>query len=143
MTSKELIRLYPITFRYLDGDKQFSKYQWIKAKIQKNESDIRPESYKVKYDSIQLLDIISPVDGWNERKKWILNKSNMFKSLESMMKARDADEISMGIIKPKHIKGCIIRNKTKDELNEALSKKKAIMNQLDMFREKLIWIYCQ
>jgi hypothetical protein len=52
--SKRLIRLYPITYRYLEGDLKFEKYQWINAIIEKNPKDSRPESYKVRLDSIRL-----------------------------------------------------------------------------------------
>ncbi|MEJ7710333.1 MAG: hypothetical protein WKF84_10830 [Pyrinomonadaceae bacterium] len=37
------VRLYPVPYRYLSD--QFHKYQWITARIAKNDSDCRPESY--------------------------------------------------------------------------------------------------
>jgi hypothetical protein len=37
--TKKLIRLYPIRYRYLTGESQFRKYQWIKAKIEKAKLD--------------------------------------------------------------------------------------------------------
>lgn len=40
--SKELVRLYPVRYRYLTGKYKFSKYQWIKAQINKNDLDSRP-----------------------------------------------------------------------------------------------------
>ena len=50
--TSELVRLYPVRYRYLTGKDQFSKYQWIKARLRKSPSDARPESYKVAEDSI-------------------------------------------------------------------------------------------
>lgn len=33
------IRLYPISYRYLDSSQRYQKYQWVKAKIRKNPKD--------------------------------------------------------------------------------------------------------
>ncbi len=41
------IRIYPLPFRKLDYDKKYKKYHWIEADVERNLSDIRPESYKV------------------------------------------------------------------------------------------------
>jgi hypothetical protein len=71
--TKQLIRLYPITYRYLEGDRKFGKYQWITAEIQKNPADRRPESYKVNLNSIQLGDRIDSSNNWNQRKHWVLS----------------------------------------------------------------------
>jgi|GEM_PF-6644839 len=38
------IRLYPISFRLLEKDKRYKKYQWIEADISRNNGDPRPES---------------------------------------------------------------------------------------------------
>ena len=45
--TRELIRLYPVRYRYLEGETQFSKYQWISAKIAKSTTDVRPESFNI------------------------------------------------------------------------------------------------
>jgi len=47
----QMIRIYPIKYRYLDGDSKFSKYQWIKAKVRKGKKDPRPESYNIRFFS--------------------------------------------------------------------------------------------
>ena len=62
-----LIRIFPIPFRLLDDDKQFKKFQEIKADIWKS-SDPRPESYKINHDSIEVLgDPLPTVRNWEER----------------------------------------------------------------------------
>jgi hypothetical protein len=134
--TKKLIRLYPIAYRYLEGDQKFGKYQWITAQIAKNEKDIRPESFKIKNDSIRLGKKLSSQDKWMERKKWILSDSNTFESLEHLQNESNNELISMGLIKPKKIENLIISEKSKTELTEAIDKKNFIMNQPDMFLEK-------
>ena len=53
--SKQLVRLYPVRYRYLEGRNRFEKYQWISAKVTKARSDQRPESYNIVEDSIKLV----------------------------------------------------------------------------------------
>jgi hypothetical protein len=65
--SGELRRLYPIPFRFLDGNSQFNKWQWIQANIERDISDRRPESYRVDIDSIIPLNNISTKHGWKDR----------------------------------------------------------------------------
>src|SRR5262245_56455470 len=39
------IRLYPIPFRRLDEQQQYSKFDWIEGDLVKSRSDPRPETY--------------------------------------------------------------------------------------------------
>ena len=52
------VRLFPIPFRFLDGPRQFRKYDWIEAKITKAQSDPRVESFRVDPESIRVVDHI-------------------------------------------------------------------------------------
>ena len=71
--NKQLIRLYPIRYRYLEGKNQFSKYQWINVKLSKAASDSRPESFNIAEGSIKLGETIETKKYWNERKEWVLD----------------------------------------------------------------------
>jgi hypothetical protein len=62
------IRLFPIPYRFLDPDSQFSKYHWIDVNIRKAPNDARPESYKIDRDSIQIVRFVGPQRGWRARK---------------------------------------------------------------------------
>lgn len=35
------VRLYPIQYRYMDGDEKFSKYQWVTLKACQNPQDVQ------------------------------------------------------------------------------------------------------
>jgi hypothetical protein len=51
LPSGKPLRLYPIPYRYLAGEKeQFSLYQWIAADILKKHDDSRPESFRIDCD---------------------------------------------------------------------------------------------
>ena len=132
----ELVRLYPIRYRYLDGENQFKKYQWIRAKINKTPNDNRPESYNIDYASMSLGDYIEPGKDWHERRKWVLNEYNVYKSLEALHITQEDKGTSLGLIKPKKIEGFFAKRKTDEDIKEAIAKKDSIVNQLDMFEQK-------
>lgn len=43
----EMRRLFPVPFRLLEDDQQFSKWQWIDARVEKARGDHRPESFRI------------------------------------------------------------------------------------------------
>jgi len=133
----QMIRIFPIRFRYLDGDYMFSKYQWIKAKIRKSEKDPRPESFNIVDETIKLGQIIGTnKDGWVERERWVLGEKNVYNSMEDILLSRESNNISLGAIRPASITGCRIVSKSKAEMKEAELRKRSIMAQLDMLAEK-------
>lgn len=65
-----LIRLFPVPFRLVSNDKQFKKWQWISARIEKASNDHRSESHKVFVDTISCEgDPLSTKDGWKTRRE--------------------------------------------------------------------------
>jgi hypothetical protein len=134
--TKKFVRLYPIRFRYLEGDQQFAKYQWIKADIRKALSDPRPESHHINPDSIELRDIIPVGKNWNERYSWIINDHNVFSSVEALRAAQKTDGTSLGIVKPKKVERVIIQPRDNKEVERAIARKDSIVKQLDLFETK-------
>ncbi len=57
------VRIYPLPFRKLDYENRYKKYQWIELPLAKNESDPRPESFKVM--DISKLKMLHSVDTKN------------------------------------------------------------------------------
>jgi hypothetical protein len=69
-----LIRLFPVPFRLVSDDKQFKKWQWISARIEKASKDHRPESHKVFVDTIQCEGEPLPTkQGWRARLAQLAN----------------------------------------------------------------------
>ncbi len=93
-----LIRLFPVPFRLITGDQQFSKWQWIRAKIEKSRDDHRPESHKLKIGSISLGDKIPPGRDWQNRRHY-LEKLEAFDSPEELEAARQRDGTSIGLVR--------------------------------------------
>lgn len=62
------LRLYPVPFRYLDGERQFRKYDLVEVTTRDAGGDKRPESRKITADSIK---INANLKSWASRATWV------------------------------------------------------------------------
>lgn len=99
--NKKWIRLYPITYRDLEVDKKFKKYDVIEAKTTKALQDKRPESFKVDADSIKILTHYDTKDNWQKRKEIVLPTAST-SLCEIYEEGKSADK-SLGMFKPKDV----------------------------------------
>jgi len=67
----EWIRLFPVPFRDLPADQQFSKYDVIELLARRVTRDRRPESWEPVASSIKILHHIGSDDGWRRRYDWL------------------------------------------------------------------------
>ncbi|MCD4732890.1 hypothetical protein K8R78_01485 [bacterium] len=96
-----LVRLYPVNFRYLVGDQQYHKYQWIEVDIQKS-PDPRKESFKPRNESIRIIgETISSSNNWEQRGRYVLAQST--NSMEELGVLEESEKRSLGIVRPKSI----------------------------------------
>lgn len=100
---KKWIRLYPIPFRALPFEKQYSKYHWVTLDLVRNFSDFRIESYKPLYgaEKIQIGQGIDTKDNWSERKSYAL--AEVFTSLNDLINLAHKEQKSLGTLKPKEV----------------------------------------
>ena len=96
-------RIYPIPFRNLPELEKYKKYQWIDVKIQKNTSDPRTESFKLKEQHIETLQNIDTKNNWQKRKDILFKNTKVYDDLEKIIDKAHNDEISLCIFKPKKI----------------------------------------
>ncbi len=99
------IRIYPIPFRKLEYDKQYSKYDWIEVDLEKNNSDFRFESHKPKSieTAFNIAEHLGTEDSWRLRKEVVLKNvhTNM---TELVAQAKDPTKYtSLAVFKPKEI----------------------------------------
>lgn len=133
------IRLYPIPFRLLDGDKQYEKYQWVEVNTAANPKDPRPESRKViNIDDITLLDKVDTGKNrdWAERRRLILDKNKVYTNKEEIIKKAKADEISLAIFKPAKILAFMVEDADPDWPQDKVGSILNDMKQGDLFAEK-------
>ena len=98
------VRLYPIPFRMLESDQQYSKWVWVRARARRRGKDPRPESFKVDVDSIRVerptgsLNVL-----WAGRCRLLL--PTVSPSLEAIQARRERDGTSLGLFRPARIEG--------------------------------------
>lgn len=103
----EWLRLFPVPYRRLAQHQQFHKYQWIEVAVEKA-SDPRPESHRLREDSIRIIsDVLPPDHHWQARKEVVFPlKAD---SLCAIRKRRDAyGAPTLGIFKPTEIERLLI-----------------------------------
>ena len=96
------IRLYPIDYRYRPYWQWYDKYQWIELEVEKNEKDLRPESYRPVGRVIKPLEKLSRPgkDNWAKRKRYVFAKGvNNMCELEH----NSREERSLAIIRPSQV----------------------------------------
>ncbi len=96
-------RLYPVPFRLIQDERQFKKWQWITARVERSGSDNRPESYKLYVDTINCDEKpLSTDKQWRARRPWIARLPT-FDNFDSAEDARQKTGITLATIRPKRI----------------------------------------
>ncbi len=121
------IRIYPIRFRYLEDDKQFTKYSIVKALVRKNEKDFRSDSFKIDSDSIQILSKMGTDHSWQARNSIVL--PTVASSIETIKERYESTSHSLGIFKPKEIFDFIVEV----DKESARVKQNEFIKQLTLF----------
>ena len=130
------IRVYPIPFRKLEYDKQYSKYDWIEVDLEKNTSDFRLESHKPKSieTAFNIFDHLGTEDSWRLRKEIVLKNvhTNM---TELIAQAKDTTKYtSLAVFKPKEILDFKIEKVDREWDKKKLDTLKAKAQQLNLFQ---------
>ncbi|WAC11460.1 hypothetical protein [Dyadobacter pollutisoli] len=130
------IRIYPIPFRKLDYESQYSKYDWVEVDLEKNRSDFRSESYRPRSidTAFKIVGEIGTEKGtWRARKEIVL-KNVHTNITELIAKARDPKQyISLAVFKPKAILDFTIESVARTWDKNKLEALKARANQLNLF----------
>lgn len=98
------VRLYPVPFRKLEDEQQFSKYQVIRLQAQQPRTDKRPNTFRPILDTIELVG--KPVStgkarDWAARKDWIMPWCSV--SMCDIQRRQKLDGTSMGLFKPAEV----------------------------------------
>ncbi len=137
------VRLYPIPFRYLNGDDQFKKYQWVTVYVKRNLSDFRPESYKIDVrQNIDCGEVIPPTkDEWGKRADELFKFDGwQFGSVDELQAAQKAHHTSLGVLTPREILDIRLvarSDQDKQTFSEKMARIKAIDNQPFLFEDML------
>ncbi len=130
------VRIYPIPFRKLDYDKQYSKYDWVEVDLERNTSDFRLESFKPKSieTAFKIIDHLDTDDSWRQRKEIVLQ--NVYTNMTDLIaQAKDNKKYtSLAVFKPKEILDFTIEKTEREWDKKKLDKLKANAQQLNLFK---------
>ncbi len=145
----EWIRIYPIKFRALPYDQQYSKFEWIQLDLVKNQSDFRQESYQPRLGIEQTITVLDKITtgrkrDWSERKRFALRE--VFSSMTDLIALSKQKRIwkSLATLKPTEITKFEIKEdvrewkpKIRDSLRQMslLAPKSASGRELDVVRK--------
>jgi len=124
----EMVRLFPMPFRYIEKTRQFVAWQYIDVDVERDLSDPRPESYRIRLDSIELSKTIPPTKH-DARCKLLERSPNYFKSVEELLEAQRERKTSLGIVKPAEIIGFSVEPRAEHERDEWELKEQEIFAQ--------------
>jgi hypothetical protein len=126
------VRLYPIPLRYLDDKARFHRYQWITARIAKDDQDHRPESYKIDCDSIEIGEQIPTGDEeWLARARVMFQKPSwQFDSVDDLVASQEATKQSIGVVTPREIVSVAWRDRPPEDGIEFVEKRAGIVRRV-------------
>ncbi len=124
-----LIRLYPVPFRLVAANKQFKKWQWIEAKIEKARKDHRPESHQIKIDTLKCNETPLPTAGGWQSRLQALARTPIAQSFTEVEAERERSGQSLALLRPSKLVGLDIEevrpsNWTDDEIAKLVAEQK-------------------
>jgi hypothetical protein len=129
------VRIYPLPFRKLEYDNRYHKYQWMEIPLEKNRTDVRPESFQVTdLAKIKLLDKVGTRQGWKERREIVFRKETAFSDIKNLISRANNNELSLAIFKPTRIIDFIWEESSREWSKAKLDLLKSKAQQLSLFQ---------
>lgn len=94
------LRLYPVPFRYLDGERQFHKYDLIEVVTRDAGADKRAESRKITADSIT---ITGQLKSWPQRAEWVERETTPTMCALQAAVREDVNATSLAAVRPAQV----------------------------------------
>lgn len=132
------VRIYPLPFRKLDYENRYKKYQWLELPLAKNESDPRPESYRIT-DISKIRLIGGPIgtrEGWAARKQIVFEKNEIHSDLGALITKANNNELSIAIFKPTELLELVVERTEREWDQSSLEILKAKASQLSLFQSE-------
>ena len=135
----EWIRIYPIPYRRLHKEYQFSKYQWINIQLMKNSRDTRSESYRpVNLHDIELMEKLPAGNsGWLTRKRYVLVEEHLYSSLRQLIEDTKKTNRSIAVFKPSEFIKFSVESTGRDWDKKKLELCSALLKQQSFFDDHM------
>ena len=131
------VRLYPVPFRRLDEEQQYSKFDWIECNIDRNTADPRPETFRpAAFEEMQRVDHLDTSSNWRERRRLLLETAKVYTNLGDLIDEAKANRCSLAVFKPTKIISFSWEDEARDWDPEKLREIRANYRQLDLFSDE-------
>ncbi|MBP9169870.1 MAG: hypothetical protein KBG48_20875 [Kofleriaceae bacterium] len=130
------VRIYPVPFRRLDEKQQYSKYDWVECRLQRNTVDVRPETFRP-VDQRELVPVgeMSTDHNWRERRDILLKKARVYDNLEELIAGAKANQISLAVFKPARILAFVVEEDEREwDINKVKEMREA-SRQHELFED--------
>jgi hypothetical protein len=127
-----LLRLYPIRYRHLRDEQKFNRFDLVEVAIYKASHDPRPESYKIKEESLRIIASGRNFQRDSKSQLWL----SMVQPFNELQIQQKANKTSLGIIRPDSGSLSFYYKTVKEEPEEA-DLIKGLQKQADLFDDAL------
>lgn len=131
------VRIYPVPFRRLHEDQQYSKYDWIEARLARNGSDPRPETFR----PLDAEELESPIghmgtkDAWRERRELLLKTARVHDRIDALIEGAKANQLSLAVFKPTRILGFVWERESREWDPDRVRQMRDATKQFDLFAD--------
>jgi hypothetical protein len=131
LDGEQWIRIYPISYRFLQDEQQYPKYSWVELDLTRNTTDFRPESYRPLHgvdENIHVVNKIGTTNNWETRKNFALKE--VFTSMTDLIHlAKGSQKKSLAILQPQDIIDFVIEDDEREWKQEWLDQ----LKQMNLF----------
>jgi hypothetical protein len=128
------VRLYPVPFRRLDEQQQYSKYDWLECDLIRNTKDHRPETFRpANPDQLVKVKHIDTGQNWRERRRLLLETAKVYDSLDTLIAEAKANQTSLAVFKPAKVHRFTWEEEEREWDPNKLQEMRDLHSQLDLF----------
>lgn len=129
------VRIYPVPFRKLDYLEKYKKFDWVEVALERNTSDLRHESYRLRSEIIVQRHMGTEND-WLERRAMVLEKGIVYTSFDEIIALnKDNHSLSLATFKPTEITAFHIEEDSPEWDADRLAQIELKAKQTDLFRD--------
>ncbi len=131
------LRIYPVPFRRLSEEQQYSKFDWLEAQLVRNTTDPRPETYRP-LDERELEARVAHMgtdDNWRERRRLLLQTARVYDRLDELISGAKANEVSLAVFKPTSVIDFFWEEDDRDWNPDKVRQMRDATKQYDLFAD--------
>lgn len=131
------VRIYPVPFRRLEVEQQYSKFDWLECELVRGHRDPRPETrHPADITQFKVIGHVGTADNWRERRELLLKRATVHHRLEVLIEEARANRLSLAVFKPKEILDFVWEEDERQWDKAKLAEMRNRANQGELFAEE-------